>query len=81
MSNVHQESSEGGWVASLPPSQPGSRRGSMESTGSMGMGERGKGDRLDGVIIRRIWICSKLDREKLRVIWYDLCFLLHRHGF
>jgi len=65
---------------SLPPSQPGSRRGSMESAGSAGMGERGKGDRLDGVIVRRIWMCSKLDREKLRVIWYDLHFLLHHSG-
>jgi len=52
----------------------------MESAGSVGMGERGKGDRLNGVIVRRIWMCSKLDREKLRVIWYDLRFLLHHTG-
>jgi hypothetical protein len=37
--------------------------------------ERGKDDRLEGVIVRRIWMCSKLDREKLRAIWYDLHFL------
>ena len=59
-------------LPSLPPSQPGSRRGSMESTGSVGTTERGKDDRLEGVIVRRIWMCSKLDREKLGVIWYDL---------
>jgi len=62
----------------LPPSQPGSRRGSIESAGSGGVVERGRDDRLEGVIVRRIWICSKLDREKLRAIWYDLpfCFLI-----
>ena len=50
---------------SLPPSQPGSRRGSIESADSAG------GDRLEGVVVRRIWMCSNLDREKLRSIWCD----------
>jgi len=59
-------------LPSLPPSQPGSRRGSIESAGSGGMIERGKDDRLEGVVVRKIWMCSKLDREKLRAIWYDL---------
>ena len=63
-------------LPSLPPSQPGSRRGSIESAGSAGVMERGKDDRLEGVIVRRIWMCSNLDREKLRAIWYDLHFLL-----
>jgi len=57
-------------LPSLPPSQPGSRRGSIESTESGGVTERVKDGRLEGVIIRRIWMCSKLDREKLRAIWY-----------
>lgn len=60
----------------LPPSRPGSRRGSNESTESGWVTERGKDNRLEGVVIRRIWMCSKLDREKLRTIWYDLPFLL-----
>jgi len=64
-------------LPSLPPSQPGSRRGSMESAGSVGMADRGKDDRLEGVIVRRIWMCSKLDREKLRAIWYGFYFILH----
>jgi hypothetical protein len=59
-------------LPSLPPSQPGSRRGSIESAGSRPVTERGKDDRLEGVIVRRIWMCSRLDREKLRAIWYDL---------
>jgi len=63
-------------LPSLPPSQPGSRRGSMESAESGGMAERGRDDRLEGMIVRRIWMCSKLDREKLRAIWYDSCYLL-----
>jgi hypothetical protein len=72
-------------LPSLPPSQSGSRRGSIESTESGGMTERGKDDRLDAVVVRRIWICSKMDREKLRAIWYDLpslLFLIHTslHG-
>ena len=52
----------------------------MESAGSVGMGDRGRDDRLEGVIVRRIWMCSKLDREKLRAIWYDLHFLHYNHG-
>ena len=63
-------------LPSLPPSQPGSRRGSIESVGSGGVTERGKDDLLEGVVVRRIWMCSKLDREKLRVIWYDPHFLI-----
>ena len=63
-------------LPSLPPSQPESRRGSIESTTSGGMAERGKDDRLEGVIVRKIWMCSNLDREKLRAIWYDLVSLL-----
>lgn len=63
-------------LPSLPPSQPGSRRGSIESTESGGMTERGKDDRLEGVIVKRIWVCSKLDREKLKAIWYDSFILL-----
>ena len=58
-------------LPSLPLSQPGSRRGSIESTGSGGVIERGKDDKLEGAIVRRIWMCSQLDREKLRTIWYD----------
>lgn len=58
-------------LPSLPPSQPGSRRGSMESTESGGVMERGKGVRLEGAVVRRIWMCSNLDREKLRAIWND----------
>ena len=60
----------------LPQSQPGSRRGSIESMESGGVTERGMDDRLEGVVIRRIWTCSKLDREKLRAIWYDSLLLL-----
>ena len=60
----------------LPPSQPGSRRGSIESTESGGVTERGKDDRLESVVIRRIWMCSKLDREKLRTIWCDSLLLV-----
>ena len=63
-------------LPSLPPSQPGSRRGSIESAESGGATERGKDDRLEGVVIRRIWMCSNLDRGKLRAIWYDSHFLL-----
>ena len=63
-------------LPSLPPSQTSSRRGSMESAESAGMGDRGKEDRLEGVIVKRIWMCSKLDREKLRTIWCDLLLLL-----
>jgi hypothetical protein len=63
-------------LPSLPPSQSGSRRGSIESTESGGMGERGRDDRLEGVVVRRIWMCSKLDREKLKAIWYELISLL-----
>ena len=59
-------------LPALPPSQPESRRGSIESTGSGGATERGKDDRLEGVVVRRIWMCSNLDREKLKAIWYDL---------
>ena len=65
-------------LPSLPPSQPGSRRGSIESTGSGAVIERGKDDRLEGVIVRRIWTSSQLDREKLRAIWYDLHPLVPR---
>lgn len=56
-------------LPSLPPSQPESRRGSMESTASGGVMERGKDDRLEGIIVKQIWMCSNLDREKLRAIW------------
>jgi len=43
----------------------------MESAESGGMTERGKDDRLEGAVVRRIWVCSKLDQEKLRTIWND----------
>ncbi|KAF9651474.1 hypothetical protein BDM02DRAFT_3091248 [Thelephora ganbajun] len=56
-------------LPSLPPSQPESRRGSIESAESGGVIERGKDERLEGMVIRRIWMCSTLDREKLRAIW------------
>lgn len=70
-------------LPSLPPSQAGSRRGSMESVESGGPTERGKDDRLEGVVVKRIWMCSNLDREKLRTVWYDLVssVLLNRSRF
>ncbi|KAF9792168.1 hypothetical protein BJ322DRAFT_18328 [Thelephora terrestris] len=58
-------------LPSHSPSHPGSRRGSMESADSGGVTERGKDDRLEGVVVKRIWMCSNLDREKLRMIWND----------
>lgn len=43
--------------------------------------EWGKDDRLEGVVVRRIWMCSNLNREKLRAIWYDLVSILPFHIF
>ena len=47
----------------------------MESTESGGVIERGKDIRLEGIVVRRIWMCSNLGREKLRAIWYELASL------
>lgn len=31
----------------------------------------GSEERLDGAIVRRIWMCSKLERRKLRDLWCE----------